>query len=68
MSLTGERMEIGQDGNRLTVITADGSLHSGRVTGESSLVVGLRKGCCNGKLESPDVIVWNDGARWQRTD
>lgn len=67
-SLTGERMEIGQDGNRLTVITADGSSHSGRVTGESSLVIGLRKGCCNGRLESPDVIVWSDGARWQRTD
>ena len=32
------------------------------------LIVGLRKGCCNGTLESPDVIVWSDGARWERTD
>jgi hypothetical protein len=68
VTLTGQRMEIGQDGNQLTVISPDGSSHSGRVTGESSLVVGLRKGCCNGTLESPDVIVWSDGSRWQRAD
>ena len=67
-TLTGERIEIGQDGKRLTVTTSDGASHSGRVTGEASLVVGLRKGCCNGTLESPDVIVLSDGARWERTD
>jgi hypothetical protein len=67
-SLTGQRMEIDQQGKRLTVVLPDGSSHSGRVTGESTLVVGLRKGCCNGTLESPDVIVWSDGARWQRSD
>jgi hypothetical protein len=65
---TGERMEIGQDGKQLTVKTPDGVSHSGRVTGAASLVVGLRKGCCNGTLEIPDVIVWSDGARWERID
>jgi hypothetical protein len=68
VSLTGERMEIGQDDKRLTVTMPDGSSHSGRVTGDSSLVVGLRKGCCSGNLESPDIIVWSDGTRWERTD
>jgi hypothetical protein len=67
-TLTGDRMEIGQDGKQLTVKTPDGVTHSGRVTGTAALVVGLRKGCCNGTLESPDVIVWSDGARWERTD
>jgi len=68
LTMMGERMEIGQDGKRLTVKAPDGSSHSGRVTGAASLVVGLRQGCCNGTLESPDVIVWSDGARWERTD
>jgi hypothetical protein len=67
-SITGERAEIVQDGKSLTVVLADGSSHSGRMTGESGLVVGLRQGCCNGKLEGPNVIVWSDGARWQRAD
>lgn len=68
VTMMDERMEIGQDGKKLTVKTPDGSSHSGRMTGAASLVVGLRKGCCNGTLESPDVIVWSDGARWERTD
>jgi hypothetical protein len=68
VSLTGERIVIEQDGQRLTVTMPDGSSHSGRVTGDASLVVGLRKGCCNGKLDSPDIIIWSDGVRWDRTD
>jgi len=52
----------------LTIVLADGSSHPGRMTGGSSLVVGLRQGCCNGKLEGPDLIVWSDGARWRRTN
>ena len=68
VTMLGERMEIGQDGKKLTVKTPDGSSHSGRVTGAASLVVGLRKGCCSGTLESPDIILWSDGARWERTD
>jgi len=67
-STTGGEAEIVQDGKNLTVTLADGSPHSGRMTGDSTLVVGLRKGCCNGELEGPDVIVWSDGARWQRAD
>lgn len=67
-SITGERAEIVQEGKSLTVVLADGSSHSGRMTSESGLVVGLRQGCCNGKLEGPNVIVWSDGARWQRAD
>jgi hypothetical protein len=65
---TEGRFEVVQDGNRLTVILPDESSRSGRMTGTDSLVVGLRKGCCNGKLDGPDVIVWSDGARWQRSD
>lgn len=68
VTMLGERMEIGQDGKKLTVKTPDGSSHSGRMTGAASLVVGLRKGCCSGTLESLDVIAWSDGARWERTD
>jgi hypothetical protein len=65
---TGGPARILQDGKKLTVTLADGSLHSGRLTGASTLVVGLRTGCCNGEVESPDVIVWSDGSRWQRAD
>jgi hypothetical protein len=65
---TGGPARILQDGKKLTVTLSDGSLHSGRLTGDSTLVVGLRTGCCNGKLESPDVILWSDGSRWQRGD
>jgi hypothetical protein len=68
ISSTGERVTVGQDGNRLTVVSSDGASHSGRMTGAASLVVGLRKGCCSGTLESPDVIQWSDGARWERED
>lgn len=68
VTMMGERMEIGQDGKKLTVKAPDGSTHSGRLTGAASLVVGLRKGCCSGTLESADIIAWSDGARWQRTD
>jgi hypothetical protein len=62
------RVEIIQDGNRLTVILPDAAERSGRMTGVDTLVVGLRKGCCNGNLDGPDVIIWSDGARWRRTD
>jgi hypothetical protein len=65
-SVTGERLEIAQDGNRLTVTRSDGSSHSGRMTGSSTLVVGLRTGCCNGELDGPNAIVWSDGVRWHR--
>jgi hypothetical protein len=76
---TGERLsgkwlategtvEIVQDGKLLTVVMPGGSSHSGRVTGGDTLIVGLRKGCCNGKLEGPDVISWGDGSRWKRAD
>jgi hypothetical protein len=67
-SVGGEQFEIVQDGKRLTVTRSDGSLHAGRMTGASSFVVGLRKGCCNGEFDGPDVIVWNDGVRWRRAD
>jgi hypothetical protein len=67
-SLTGERFEIRHDGQELTVTLADGTSRAGRMTGSSTLVVGLREGCCNGKLEDTDTIVWSDGARWLRGD
>jgi hypothetical protein len=63
-----DRVEIDLQGNQLTVTLADGSAASGRMTGPSSFVVGLGKGCCSGTLETPDVIVWSDGARWRRAD
>jgi len=66
-SLQGS-IEIVQDGNQLTAILPDGSSRSGRMTGDDTLVVGLRKGCCNGHLEESDVIVWSDGSRWKRSD
>ena len=64
----GGTVEIIQDGKNLTVILADGSSYAGRMTGEESFIVGLRKGCCNGELDGPDVISWSDGARWRRSD
>lgn len=67
-SLTGDRFVVRQDGQDLTVILADGSSRAGRMTGSSTLVVGLRQGCCNGKLEGANTIVWSDGARWLRDE
>lgn len=62
------RIEIDQQGSGLIVTLSDGTSHAGRMTGSSSFVVGLRKGCCSGTLETPDVIVWSDGVRWERAD
>lgn len=64
----GERIEIVQTGNVLSVTRSDGSSHSGRMTGSDAFVVGLGKGCCSGKLDGPNVIEWSDGARWRRTN
>ena len=64
----GERIEIVQTGNVLSVTRSDGSSHSGRITGSSTFVVGLGKGCCSGTLDGPNVIEWSDGARWRRTN
>jgi len=64
----GERIEILQTGNALSVTRSDGSSHSGRMTGSSTFVVGLGKGCCSGKLDGPNVIEWSDGVRWRRTN
>ena len=62
------KMEILQDGKMLTVILPDGSSISGRMTGVDTLIVGLRNGCCNGKLAGANAIDWNDGSRWLRAD
>jgi hypothetical protein len=64
----GERVQVVQTGNRLTVTLADGSSHDGRMTGSSTLVVGLGHGCCNGTLDDPNSITWSDGARWRRAN
>jgi len=62
------RSEIFQQGRRLSIVLPDGTRHAGRFTGPDVVVVGLRKGCCKGDLQGPNMIQWSDGAVWQRAD
>jgi hypothetical protein len=57
---------IRQEGRRLEVDLPDGRTVGGRITGEASLVAGLRLGCCRATLEGTDRIRWEDGAVWIR--
>jgi len=59
---------IRQDGRRLEVIDAAGGVSGGRMTGETTFVVGLRVGCCRGELTGPGMIRWEDGTVWLRAD
>jgi hypothetical protein len=63
---TEGRAKIEQDGRGLSVILADGTRHEGRFTATDTVVVGLRKGCCKGKIKDPYSITWSDGATWRR--
>jgi hypothetical protein len=60
------RADVSQKGKTLLVVLADGTGHSGRFTATDTIVVGLRKGCCKGKIKGPGVIEWSDGAVWKR--
>jgi len=62
------RVEIVQEGPSLTVVLPDGTRHEGRFTAADTLVVGLRRGCCKGKLEGSGQVTWSDGTVWQRAD
>jgi len=59
---------IRQDGRRLEVVDAAGGVTDGRMTGETTFVVGLRVGCCRGELTGPGMIRWEDGTVWLRVD
>jgi hypothetical protein len=63
---SGGRAEISQDGRTLTVVLPDGTRQRGRFTAADTIVVGIRKGCCKGKVQGPDLISWSDGAVWRR--
>ena len=63
---TEGRIEISQKGRSVSVFLPDGSEHAGRFTATDTLVVGLRKGCCKGVMQGPDIIRWSDGAVWRR--
>jgi hypothetical protein len=60
--------QIIQQGRGLEVILPGGSQHSGRFTAMDTVVVGLRRGCCKGKIQGPHLIQWSDGAIWQRAN
>jgi hypothetical protein len=62
------RIEIVQEGRSLSVVLPDGTRHEGRFTAIDMIVIGLRKGCCKGKLQHPDQISWSDGSVWRRGD
>lgn len=64
---TGE-VAIRQDGRRLEVVGAAGGVKSGRMTGETTFVVGMRIGCCRGELTGPGMIRWEDGTVWLRAE
>jgi hypothetical protein len=60
-------VEILQQGRSLTVVLPGGTRHGGRFTATDTLVAGLAKGCCKGKLQRPDLIAWSDGSVWRRS-
>ena len=64
---TGE-VTIFQEGSRLEVVDPSGEAKSGRMTGETSFVVGLRVGCCRGELTGPGMIRWEDDTVWVRAE
>ncbi len=57
---------IQQTGRRLELTLPDGRTVGGRITGDASLVAGLRLGCCRASLEGSDRIRWEDDAVWLR--
>lgn len=57
---------VQQDGRRLEVVDALGTPRSGRMTGPTTFVIGLRPACCRGELAGLDLIKWEDGTFWKR--
>jgi hypothetical protein len=64
----GGQIEFIQEGPSLVVVLPDGTRREGRFTAADTLVVGLRRGCCKGKLEPSGQIGWSDGTVWRRAD
>ncbi len=57
-----------RDGSSIEVTMPDGSACEGRMTGDTTFVVGLRVACCRGELEGPDTIRWSDTTVWRRAE
>jgi hypothetical protein len=58
---------IQQEGRRLDLVDSLGTPRSGRMTGPTTFVIGLRTACCRGELAGFDLIKWEDGTFWKRT-
>lgn len=57
-----------RDGSSIEVTMPDNSVCEGRMTGDTTFVVGLRVACCRGELEGPDTIRWCDTTVWKRAE
>lgn len=61
-------VDVSRDGRSVEVVMPDGTVHQGRMTGDTTFVVGLGVACCKGELEGPDTVRWENGEVWRRAE